>query len=153
MRALLTGMNGTVAPALAQHLSNHGHLIIRWDRSRVPIDNPDGIRAFIREARPDWFFHVATGSPGWAEWVARACAEQGVKFLFISSVSVFSPAQGGPLTVHIPPEPADDYGRYKYACEQRVRHANPDALIVRLGWQIGTTPGGKSHGRISQPHV
>lgn len=142
MKALITGLNGTVAPALAQHLSNGGHSIIPWDRSVIAIDNPDAIRNFIREIKPDWFFHLATGSPYWAEWIARACAEQGIKFLFTSSVSVFSASQRGPFPVDISPKPDDDYGRYKLECEQRVQAANAGALIARLGWQIGAVPGG-----------
>lgn len=142
MKAIITGLNGTVAPVLAQHLSDSGHLIIPWDRSVVAIDNPDAIRNFISETKPDWFFHLATGSPSWAELVARACAEQGIKFLFTSSVSVFSTSQRGPFPVNVSPEPGDDYGRYKLECERRVQSANPDALVARLGWQIGTAPGG-----------
>lgn len=142
MKALITGLNGTVAPALAQHLSAGGHSIIPWDRSAVAIDNPDAISNFIRQTRPGWFFHIATGSPTWAELAARVCAEEGIKFLFSSSVSVFSASQSGPFTVDIPPEPGDDYGRYKLECEQRVRAAHPGALVARLGWQIGTAPGG-----------
>jgi len=141
MRALVTGMGGTVAPALAQRLSEAGHTVLRWDRSVVPTDDPGLVSAFIRESRLDWFFHLATGSPLWAEWAARACAEQGVKFLFTSSVCVFSPHQPGPLSVTCVPQPLDDYGRYKLECEQRVQAAHPGALVVRLGWQIGRRPG------------
>ncbi len=142
MKALVTGMNGTVAPALAHSLSQARHVVIPWDRAVVPIDNPQAIRDFIRGEQPDWFFHVATGSAQWAEWVAQVCAEQGIKFLFTSSVSVFSGSQRGPFTVDHRPEPDDDYGRYKLECEQRVRAAHPEAGVARLGWQIGTAPGG-----------
>ena len=38
MKALVTGMNGTVAPALASSLSKAGHTVMPWDRSVVPID-------------------------------------------------------------------------------------------------------------------
>lgn len=82
------------------------------------------------------------GSPAWAELVAHICAEQEIKFLFTSSVSVFSASQCGPFTVDILPEPNDDYGRYKLECEQRVQAVCPRALVVRLGWQIGAAPGG-----------
>lgn len=141
MKAIVTGINGTVAPVLAQALSNEGHTVIPWNRSIVPIDNPNAVRDFIRSEQPDWFFHIATGSADWAELVAQICAEQGIKFLFTSSVSVFSASQRGPFTVDAIPEPNDDYGRYKLDCEQRVRAVHRDALIVRLGWQIGSVPG------------
>jgi dTDP-4-dehydrorhamnose reductase len=137
--ALVTGMNGTVAPALASRLSEKGHTVIAWDRSAVPVDNPAAAYAFVRATRPDWFFHLATGRPEWAALAARVCADEDIKFLFTSSVSVYSAKQQGPFTVDIEPQPEDDYGRYKLDCEHRVRAANAEALIVRLGWQIGET--------------
>jgi dTDP-4-dehydrorhamnose reductase len=141
MKAILTGMNGTVAPVVARHLQQHGHTTIAWDRQRTPIDDPESIRRFIVEQQPDWFFHIATGSPDWAEEAARACAEMGIRFLFTSSVSVFSHEQQGPFTPDVEPQPADDYGAYKLECEGRVRRANSDAIIARLAWQIGDAPG------------
>lgn len=142
MKAIVTGMNGTVAPVLARALAEAGHVVVPWNRGQVPIDNGQAIRDFIHNTHPDWFFHIATGSPDWAEAVAQACAQQGVKFLFTSSVSVFASAQRGPFSVAVVPQPADNYGRYKLECEQRVRAACPEARVARLGWQIGLASGG-----------
>lgn len=139
MKTLLTGMNGTVAPVLAQALVQAGHSVTAWNRSAIPIDNLEAMREFIARERPDWFFHLATGSAAWAETVARICFDQRIKFLFTGSVSVFSASQRGAFTVDVLPQPDDDYGRYKLECEQRIQAVCPDALIVRLGWQIGTT--------------
>ncbi len=141
MKAILTGMNGTVAPAVSRWLTDHGHTAIRWDRTVVPIDNEPAMQEFIMGHRPDAFLHIATGSPDWAESVARICAEANITFLFTSSVSVFSTQQTAPLTPDMEPMATDDYGRYKIDCERRVRAANPNAIVARLGWQIGTAPG------------
>lgn len=142
MKAIITGLNGTVAPALAANLTAAGYTIIPWDRAVVSVDDPAASRAFLQREAPDCFFHLATGSPDWAELAARLCAGQGVDFLFTSSVSVFAAAQRGPFTSEDEPQPDDDYGRYKLECERRVRATNPAAQIVRLGWQIGLAPGG-----------
>ena len=142
MKAIVTGMNGTVAPVLAHTLTGVGHTVVPWNRALVPTDNQQTVHDFIRHERPDWFFHVATGSPDWASWVAQACAAHGVRLLFTSSVSVFSADQHGPLSVKTVPQPGDEYGRYKLECERRVQAHRPEALVVRLGWQIGLTPGG-----------
>lgn len=142
MRALVTGLSGTVAPVLAEALAAAGHHVVPWDRAQVPTDDPAAVRAFVAAERPDWAFHLATGSLDWAEALARACAEQGVRFLFTSSVSVFGGAQQGPFAISHVPRPDDDYGRYKHAGEERVHAAHPDARIARLGWQIGDAPGG-----------
>jgi dTDP-4-dehydrorhamnose reductase len=160
VKALVTGINGTVAPVLADALRAAGHEVVPWNRRTVPTDNPAAIRMFLRGERPDWFFHVATGSPDWAELTARECSLLGIRFLFTSSVSVFGSSQRGPFGVDTLPRPDDDYGRYKLECEQRVRAVNPESLVVRLGWQIGKAPGGnhmvdhlerifQSQGRIS----
>jgi len=142
MKALLTGMNGTVAPALAQSLSAVGYAIVPWNRTLHPIDNREAVECFIASESPDLLCHLAMGSPDWAEWMAKVCAQRKIPFLFTSSVSVFSGSQTGPFSVEELPLPDDDYGRYKFECEQRIQGANPNAWIVRLGWQIGTAPGG-----------
>ncbi|CAN5596988.1 N/A [soil metagenome] len=141
-KALITGMNGTVAPVLASVLREAGNQVVGWDRSAVPTDDSAAILDYIREERPDWFFHLATGSEQWAEAIARECYELDIAFLFTSSVSVYSSDQRGPFTVDIPPTPDEDYGRYKLTCEERILAVNPDARVVRIGWQIGEGRGG-----------
>lgn len=141
MKVLVTGMNGTVAPALGRALEAKGHAVTGWNRSEVPPDDAMAVRRFIDAIRPDWFCHVALGSPDWAELVAATSAERGIGFLFTGSVSVFSASQIGPFSIDDVPEPKDDYGRYKLVCEQRIRRVNPGARVARLGWQIGSAPG------------
>lgn len=141
MRWIVTGMNGTVAPALAAALRARGDEVIAWDRSRVPTDDEGAMRAFLDEVRPDGLCHLAMGSPEWAATMARLCAERGAQFLYTSSVSVFGPEQRAPLGVEVVPTATDDYGRYKRECERVVAAANPEAIIPRLGWQIGQGPG------------
>jgi dTDP-4-dehydrorhamnose reductase len=74
--------------------------------------------------------------------MAACCGRMGVGFLFTSSVSVFGPHQAGPYAVDSVPEPRDGYGSYKLDCERRVLAANPEACVVRLGWQIALRAGG-----------
>jgi dTDP-4-dehydrorhamnose reductase len=146
MKAILTGMNGTIAPSLARRLREHGHAVVAWDRSRVPPDDPLACRGFLLQVAPDACFHLATGSPDWVETLAGLCSELQIRFLFTSSVSVFSDRQQGPFAVDATPDATDDYGRYKIECERRVRSANAAALIARLGWQIGDAPGSNTPG-------
>jgi dTDP-4-dehydrorhamnose reductase len=140
MKAIITGMNGTVAPVIAQTLTRAGFTVIPWDRRVTPPEDEAASRAFILEQRPDWFFHVATGSPDWVRVAAETCARHGISFLFTSSVSVFDGSQRGPFAVDVEPRAGDDYGRYKLECERHVVNAHPSALIARLGWQIGVEP-------------
>ena len=146
MKALVTGMNGTVAPVLARAIRASGGAVAAWDRTAVAIDDADAGRALLQRERPDVFFHLATGPAGWAERCARLSAETGIAFVFTSTVSVFGAAQRGPFSPDAAPTPDDDYGRYKLDCERRVQAAHPDARVVRLGWQIGTTDAGNHMG-------
>lgn len=139
MKVLVTGMNGTVAPALRDALLARGHNVIAWDRSVAAVDTREAVHAFVDYVRPDAFCHLATGPLDWAAWAADACALGGAQFLYTSSVSVYGSTQAGPFTPDDAPAPDDDYGRYKLEGEARVRAAHPRAVVARLGWQIGTT--------------
>jgi len=143
-KVLLTGMNGTVAPALAEELRARGDEVVAWDRGAVSPEDRGAVERFIRGVKPNALIHCAMGSAQWAEDMARVCAEKGSAFLYISSASVYGTQQQGPFTIDRAPEPSDDYGRYKLECEERVRAANADARIVRIGWQIALRPGGNN---------
>lgn len=140
-RALITGMNGTVAPVVAAELQKKGWETVAWDRTRIPIDDYAQVENFILETKPNAFFHIGMGAPDWAAWIALICHSQGVPLVYTSTVSVYGEGQSGPFTPKIDPIPTDDYGNYKYACEGVVQRAHPTAVIARLGWQIGTAPG------------
>jgi dTDP-4-dehydrorhamnose reductase len=143
-KTLLTGMNGTVAPVLAEELRGRGCETVAWDRGAVSPDDREAVARFIREVRPSALVHCAMGSPQWAEDMARLCAEEGSKFVYVSSASVYGTQQQGPFTVYDTPVPCDDYGRYKFECENRVRSANDRALVVRIGWQMALRRGGNN---------
>jgi dTDP-4-dehydrorhamnose reductase len=141
MKAIVTGMNGTVAPVLAKRLQRENVDIIAWDRSRVGVDDPSMVRSFIRQHQPDWVCHLAMGSPAWAATMADECRASGTRFLFTGTCSVFDGSKPGPFSVDREPNATDDYGRYKAECERQIWAVNPDAMIARLGWQIGDAPG------------
>ncbi|MDX2115689.1 MAG: sugar nucleotide-binding protein [Planctomycetota bacterium] len=140
---MLTGMNGTVAPALALRLRT-AHTVVQWDRSAHPIDSEDAVRQFLDRSAPDAVCHIATGDPQWARWIAEWCAARRVRMLWTGSVSVFSSGTPAPIAPDATPNATDDYGSYKTHCEKLVREACPDAVVARLGWQIGRTPAGNT---------
>ena len=141
MRILITGLRGTVAPALAAHLTHHAHTVLPWNRETDPPTDEPAVRTHIEHTRPNWICHIATGPPDWAEWIARACRDLAIPLLWTGSVSIFGNRHTPPFTPDMEPDATDDYARYKIECERRVRTANPDAVIARLGWQIGLQPG------------
>lgn len=141
-RVIVTGMNGTVAPALARELRARGGEVVAWDRATVPPDDHDATEEFIRGSGASALVHCAMGDPRWTERMAACCARLGIAFLHTGSASVFGPHQAGPHAADAVPEPQDDYGRYKLECERLVRAAHPGAHVVRLGWQIALRQGG-----------
>lgn len=141
MKAILTGMNGTVAPALARRFRQEVIDVVAWDRKKISIEDPAAVRSFIEHEKPDWVCHMAMGSPVWAATMARVCRENGIKFLFTGTCSVFDGSKPGPFPVDKKPDATDDYGRYKADCEGQILDAHHEAYIARLGWQIGEAPG------------
>ena len=135
-RTIITGMNGTVAPAVAAELCSRGSEVLAWDRAAVSPDDHVAVAEFIRRSGATALVHCAMGSPRWAECMAATCAALDTAFLYTGSVSVFGAHQEGPFAVDVLPEPSDDYGRYKLECERLVQAVHPGAQVMRLGWQI-----------------
>ena len=153
MKALLTGASGTVGRALTAHLRAAGHEVMAWDRGAAPPDDYAAMERFVRSVAPDVLFHLAiasqpTGRAGeshlinayWPSELAWLTRQRGVRFVFTSSVMVFSDDARGPFTPASVPDAAAGYGAEKREAEARVTAQNPEARIVRLGWQIGTDP-------------
>jgi len=153
-RILLTGANGTVGTAFRQCAAAHGAEVIAWDRAAVPIDRYQPMEDFVRATKPDALVHLAIASKGtgrpneswlvhyeWTSelaWIARVL---GVRFVFTSSVMVFTNDARGPFTLESLPDALEGYGYEKRMAEQRVFHQNPDARVARIGWQIGERAG------------
>ena len=141
MKAIITGMNGTVAPYIYNELKRRDIEVYIWDRRKNSIDSEEAVFEYISSLQPDLFFHIATGPVEWVEYIAKATKELKIKLIYTSSVSVFSENGSGPYTATSIPDAEDDYGRYKIEGENAVRSGNPHAIIARLGWQIGSSAG------------
>ena len=172
MKTIITGARGTVGSALAKHLAGQGHQVVAWNRDAVPVDQYQPMEDFVRREKPDALFHLAvaskpTGKPNeswlvnyeWTSELAWIARQFGVRYVFTSTVMVFSDKAKGPFTLESVPDAPEGYGYEKRMAEQRVFHQNPNAIFVRLGWQIGDAPGSnnmidyfekqmKQHGRI-----
>jgi dTDP-4-dehydrorhamnose reductase len=153
-RALITGLGGTVGRALGARLRRDGVRVIGWDRGAVPIDQYHAMDAFIAETAPDVVVNLAIASAPtgraneawlvnyeWPSELAWICRQRAIRFVHASTVMVFSGAATGPFTRGATPDATEGYGHEKRRSEERVHHQNPDALVVRLGWQIGDRPG------------
>lgn len=143
----MTGMNGTVAPRLAEHATRAGHEVVAWDRARVSPDDHAACGWFIDEVGPDAIVHLAFGAEAWAGLLARAAAERAAPFIVTSTAMVFAQRPDGPYPIDATPTADTEYGQYKVRCEEAVRAANPAAMITRLAYQID--PGGQGNNLVA----
>jgi len=144
MKILITGLNGTLAPVLAQTLRRTGHEVVGWDRHGVSPDDRPACRLHLDALAPAAVFHLAMGSEAWAGLLAGWCHERSVPFCFTSTAMVFDKTPDGPHRIGAARTAQDEYGRYKIRCEDAIVAASSSAIIARIGWQIGATRGGNN---------
>ena len=150
MKIAVTGSHGTIGSALVQHLTSQKHKVIGWDRALVPVSDYWAMENFLRTEEVEVLYHLAVPSTltgmtneGWVvnyQWtseLAWLCKVLQIRFVYISTVMVFSSALRGPFTLQTKPDAADGYGLEKRLAEERVFYQNPEARVIRLGWQIG----------------
>jgi dTDP-4-dehydrorhamnose reductase len=157
MKAIITGANGTVGRAMTAYLTSQGGQAIAWNRSQTPIDQYQPMFDFVRTHQPDTIFHFAIPSVGttrdnegwwvhqhWTSELAWICRELNIRFVFSSTVMVYTNAAKGPFTVETRPDATEGYGYDKLSAEQRAIAQNPATIVARLGWQIGSQPHGNN---------
>jgi dTDP-4-dehydrorhamnose reductase len=140
VRILITGLNGTLAPRLAQAAQAAGHEVAGWDRAAVDPEDPAACEAWLTALRPDAVAHLGVGSARFAGWLAARCE----RLVFTSTAMVFDHQPDGPHSVADPRSARDDYGRYKIDCEDAISAASSTAAIARIGWQIDPTRAGNN---------
>jgi dTDP-4-dehydrorhamnose reductase len=154
MKIAVTGSHGTLGSALVPYLRAQNHDVIVWDRAVVPVSDYWAMENYLRTNEVQVLYHLAVPSTptgmtneGWVvnyQWtseLAWLCKVLQITFVYISTVMVFSSQLKGPFTVQTPPDAADGYGMEKRLAEERVFYQNPDARVIRLGWQIGGSAG------------
>ncbi|GEM_PF-300032 len=136
MKAIITGMNGTLAPYVYDYFKSKMSELIIWERQHIPIDDLEKIEEFISEHQPDVFLHIATGPVDWIKNIIECISPYSIPLVFISSESVFN-GTDGPHTINDSLKSKDDYGHYKIHCESIVKkYYQENSYIIRLGWQI-----------------
>ncbi len=154
MKAMITGASGTVGTVLTHYLKEQGIKTVAWNRQEVDIDDYAEMEAFLQREQPDVLYHLAVASrPSgreneswwvnyhWTSELAWITRTLNIKFVFTSTVMVFSDEAQGPFTIHSRPDAAEGYGFEKLQAEERIWEQNPQATIARLGWQIGHEAG------------
>jgi dTDP-4-dehydrorhamnose reductase len=162
VRVAVTGAGGRLGRALVRALEDSPYAgpsgPIAWRRNDFDLDDPRWMGERLDRERIGTVIHAAawTDVDGCArepelamrrngeatDVLARACAERGVQFVFVSTNEVFDGRRidrvgYGPYDQ---PNPANAYGRSKRAGEEAVVRAYANggqAYVVRTAWLYG----------------
>lgn len=141
LKYMITGMHGTVAPALAKVVEADGNEVVGFDRDTVNINDYNAVISHVAIVNPDIIIQCALGTPDFTRALADWCNRAARKFAYISTVDVFGEHNHGPYTLQSEPQPETDYGKYKLQCERTIVFVNHNAHVFRLGWMIGDCVG------------
>ncbi len=149
-RVLITGADGQLGYELQRTVLD-AYECIPTDRNELDITNADAVNVFVAEHQPDVVINsaaytavdkaeeetelaIAINTTG-AENLARACKNQSIKLVQISTDFVFDGKACTPYKVDAKTEPEGYYGKTKRDGDNRVLDILGDeALIIRTSW-------------------
>lgn len=148
---LVTGSNGQLGSELKELSSTlpHFHFLF-LSRAEFPLNDNNVITKKIAEHKPayvincaaytavdkaeserDEAFQINATAVG---AMAKACAENGARFIHVSTDYVFDGTRKTPLKEEDSVNPINVYGESKLAGEEAALKANPDPVIIRTSW-------------------
>jgi len=152
MKILLTGKNGQVGFELAKKLSALGE-VIAIDREDLDLANPEAIRQFIDQVKPEIIINPAAYTavdkaefePEMAyqinvtapEVLAEKAAELNIPLIHFSTDYVFDGLKKDAYVEMDTTNPQSVYGKTKHDGEEKIRkHAKH--IILRTSWVFGS---------------
>ena len=152
MKILLTGKNGQVGFELAKKLSALGE-VIAADREKLDLANPEAIRQFIDQVKPDIIINPAAytkvdkaeSEPEIAyqinvtapEVLAEKAAELDIPLVHFSTDYVFDGLKKDAYVETDPTNPQSVYGKTKCEGDEKVR-LHHKHIILRTSWVFGS---------------
>jgi dTDP-4-dehydrorhamnose reductase len=165
MKLLITGASGLLGIHLAMEAMRE-HTVVGVDRGtlksapfevvQADLTHSGAIASVLDATQPAWLINCAalanlekceedpvqarnlnTDLPG---ELAAACAERDIRFVHISTDSVFDGTKEGFYTEEDRPSPPGVYSQTKLDGERAVQEANPGSMIARVnfyGWSLG----------------
>ncbi len=153
MKILITGANGMVARATAEHCRQIGDDVVALARQQLDIADKDGVFACFESYRPDAVLNCAAftdvdgaeSKPDEARDanvdgvrnLAEASKQTGARFVTISTDYVFDGAKTGFYDETDAANPSGVYAETKFEGELAAAKINEDSMIVRSGWIYG----------------
>ena len=152
MKILLTGSNGQVGFELAKKLSALGE-VIATDREDLDLANPEAIRQFIDQVKPDMIINPAAytsvdkaeSEPEIAYQInvmapgvlAEKSRELNIPLIHFSTDYVFDGLKKEAYIETDPTNPQSVYGKTKCEGEEKVMHHSKH-IILRTSWVFGS---------------
>jgi dTDP-4-dehydrorhamnose reductase len=152
MKILLTGKNGQVGCELAKKLSALGE-VIATDREKLDLANPEAIRQFIDQVKPDIIINPAAytkvdkaeSEPEIAyqinvtapEVLAEKATELNIPLIHFSTDYVFDGLKKDAYVETDPTNPQSIYGKTKSEGEEKIRKHGKH-IILRTSWVFST---------------
>ena len=153
MKIIITGANGMVARAAANHCREIGDEVVALTRQHLDIADRTAVFESLRNHRPGAVLNCAAytdvdgaesdpdasraANTFGVQYLAEAARETGARLVTISTDYVFDGAYPGFYTEEYEPNPQGVYAITKYEGELAAERANPDSVIVRSGWIYG----------------
>jgi dTDP-4-dehydrorhamnose reductase len=155
MRVTIFGATGLLGKALMREWQ--GDEVVGLGSADADIRSNEQVGKALLEHRPEWVVLTAayTDVDGCetnsdlafdvncrgAVTVAKACAQAGIRLLFLSTDYVFDGSKNKPHEIDEPLSPQTVYGKTKAAAETEIRRLHPETCILRTSWVFGI--GGK----------
>jgi dTDP-4-dehydrorhamnose reductase len=148
---VLTGANGILGSAFAQHLP--AHRLVKLGRRDLDAANPASVRRRMIGLTPSLVINCAADTDvegaeaaperalavnaTLAEALAQGAAETNACFVHFSSTGCYGDWKSEPYEETDALRPTTAHHRSKAVGEERVLRAHPGALVMRLGWVFG----------------
>ena len=152
MKILLTGKDGQVGFALHKKLASLGE-VIATNRNMLDLTNPQAIRAFIDQTKPDIIINPAAytkvdqaeNEPELASQInavapqvlAEKASELNIPIIHFSTDYVFDGLKNEPYLETDEVNPQSVYGKTKWEGEEAVRQ-HKKHIILRTSWVFGS---------------
>ncbi len=157
MRLFLTGAGGLLGSEFRRRLPGLGHAFVARTHAELDITDAEAVARAVEDTRPYAVVNCAAFARleacqrdpeaayrinrDGAASVARAATAAGARAVHFSTDYVFDGRAGAPYAPDAARNPQGVYARSKADGEDAVRRAAPDALIVRVSWLYGGSPG------------
>ena len=152
-RVLITGAGGMLGQAVIKELRERGDDFVGLTHQELDVTDKARVLELFSSQKPDLVIHLAawtdvdgcerapekafTINEKGTENVARACAKNKAKMIYLSTDFVFDGKKKSPYTEDDPPHPLNTYGRSKLAGEKKVRENLKSYGIIRSSWLFG----------------